>query len=304
MVLVIRPGSAMDTESMAARSRRLRRLNRAALTALGLLLVIGVVARWEWLQVETGWFLAARTGAPLQVIAHRGDVQRFPENTLAAIAAAAASPADGVEFDVQSSRDGTWWVIHDATLDRTTDASGPLIERPDSEIRAATVNGGIGFREGVHRRVHLSTLAEVLDALAGYEGWIYVDAQHASRAADVGELAEALRPFNAVILVGDRAAATRVKAVDGSVQAFGRPARLEGDTDGVDGLLVNAWREAGPGDLGDWTLPVTVFVDTGVEPGFELDLLRRAWSRGYDTFLTRQLDAALELRDELAASDA
>jgi glycerophosphoryl diester phosphodiesterase len=52
-------------------------------------------------------------------LAHRGDQRRAPENSLAALQAAARLPrVDGVEFDVRVSRDGVPVVIHDASLDR------------------------------------------------------------------------------------------------------------------------------------------------------------------------------------------
>lgn len=57
------------------------------------------------------------------VIAHRGFSLRAPENTLPAFRLALASGADLVELDYHHSRDGVPVVIHDATLDRTTDAT-------------------------------------------------------------------------------------------------------------------------------------------------------------------------------------
>jgi len=56
------------------------------------------------------------------VIAHRGFSTAAPENTLPAFELALAAGADLVELDVHRSADGVWVVIHDATLDRTTDA--------------------------------------------------------------------------------------------------------------------------------------------------------------------------------------
>lgn len=56
------------------------------------------------------------------VIAHRGDSQHFPENTVPALAAAAALGADAVELDFQLAADGTLVVIHDDGLERTTNA--------------------------------------------------------------------------------------------------------------------------------------------------------------------------------------
>jgi glycerophosphoryl diester phosphodiesterase len=65
------------------------------------------------------------SGAPV-AIAHRGGSALRPENSMAAVAHALALGVDAIECDVHLSRDGEPVVIHDATLDRTTDATGPV----------------------------------------------------------------------------------------------------------------------------------------------------------------------------------
>ncbi len=60
------------------------------------------------------------------VIAHRGGAGLRPENTLAAFEHAVTLGVDGLELDVRRSRDDVAVVIHDATLDRTTSARGPV----------------------------------------------------------------------------------------------------------------------------------------------------------------------------------
>jgi len=55
-------------------------------------------------------------------VAHHGASARAPENTLAALAAAVADGADLVGFDVRRTQDGVLVLLHDETLDRTTDA--------------------------------------------------------------------------------------------------------------------------------------------------------------------------------------
>jgi glycerophosphoryl diester phosphodiesterase len=60
------------------------------------------------------------------VIAHRGGSHLRPENTLEAFANALAAGADVLEMDVRSTVDGALVVIHDATVDRTTDGSGAV----------------------------------------------------------------------------------------------------------------------------------------------------------------------------------
>ncbi|PTQ52731.1 MAG: Glycerophosphoryl diester phosphodiesterase [Brockia lithotrophica] len=60
--------------------------------------------------------------------AHRGASQDAPENTLSAFREALRQGADGIEFDVQLTRDGVPVVFHDATLERTTQAKGFVYE--------------------------------------------------------------------------------------------------------------------------------------------------------------------------------
>ena len=62
------------------------------------------------------------------VIAHRGFSGQAPENTLVAIEKAIELGADMVEIDVTLTADGHVVVIHDETLERTTDGSGPVLE--------------------------------------------------------------------------------------------------------------------------------------------------------------------------------
>lgn len=64
----------------------------------------------------------AAAAGPL-VVAHRGDSRLAPENTLAAFRAALAVGAPMLEFDVRATRDGVLVCVHDASLDRTTDAA-------------------------------------------------------------------------------------------------------------------------------------------------------------------------------------
>jgi len=85
----------------------------------------------------------------VRLLAHRGDHRRAPENTLAAFAAALASPGvDGLELDVRASADGVAVVLHDATLTRVQRRS----------VRASRLTVGELAAHGV------PTLAEVMAA--------------------------------------------------------------------------------------------------------------------------------------------
>jgi glycerophosphoryl diester phosphodiesterase len=77
------------------------------------------------------------------VIAHRGASAEAPENTLPAFEAAVKRGADAFELDVRLTADGAPVVIHDDTLDRTTDRSGLVRARTLAELR--TVDAGARF---------------------------------------------------------------------------------------------------------------------------------------------------------------
>lgn len=75
------------------------------------------------------------------VLGHRGSPARAPENTLLAFRLALEEGADGVELDVQPAGDGAPVVIHDATLERTTDRAGAVAALSWDEIGAARAGG-------------------------------------------------------------------------------------------------------------------------------------------------------------------
>lgn len=70
------------------------------------------------------------------VVAHRGSSAEAPENTLAAIHLAIEQGANMVEIDVRFSRDGEPIVIHDGTLDRTTDGTGKVSGKTLDELKS------------------------------------------------------------------------------------------------------------------------------------------------------------------------
>ncbi len=74
-------------------------------------------------------------------IAHRGAKGYAPENTLESFEKAMAMGADGIELDVHLSADGRVVVMHDATLDRMTGATGTIAEMEWKSIQAYRVAG-------------------------------------------------------------------------------------------------------------------------------------------------------------------
>lgn len=60
--------------------------------------------------------------------AHRGFSGKYPENTMLAFEKAVEIGADGAELDVQLTKDGEVVIIHDETIDRTTDGKGYVVD--------------------------------------------------------------------------------------------------------------------------------------------------------------------------------
>lgn len=78
------------------------------------------------------------------LIAHRGWSARFPENSIPAFAGAIAAGADEIEFDVRVSEDGIPFVIHDSTIDRTTDGSGRVDELTAAQLGQVNLKDATG----------------------------------------------------------------------------------------------------------------------------------------------------------------
>jgi len=97
-------------------------------------------------------------------IAHRGASALAPENTIAAFERAVELGADVIELDLHMSQDGELVVIHDDTLDRTTDGSGPVHQRSLAELMR--LDAGRWFGKGFAGQ-RIPRLDEVLDRFAG-----------------------------------------------------------------------------------------------------------------------------------------
>lgn len=78
----------------------------------------------------------------IQIYAHRGLSGRFPENTQVAFQEALAIGVDGIEFDVHATSDGVPVIIHDRSLERTTDGAGYVDEVPLSRLKKLDAGGG------------------------------------------------------------------------------------------------------------------------------------------------------------------
>jgi glycerophosphoryl diester phosphodiesterase len=114
--------------------------------------------------------LALALVAQIAVIAHRGEHIQHAENSIAAIQSAATLGADYVELDVRTTSDGKLVLMHDQTVDRTTDGQGAVRELTLEQIRSLHLRG---YGDAV------PTFDEALEAARGRIS-IYLDWKYAS----------------------------------------------------------------------------------------------------------------------------
>jgi len=95
-------------------------------------------------------------------IAHRGFSAQYPENTILSFQKALELGVTWIELDLQTTADDQLVVMHDATVDRTTDGTGPVSEKTLEEVLA--LDAGI-HRDEVFRNQRVPTFDQVLDQL-------------------------------------------------------------------------------------------------------------------------------------------
>ncbi|MFP3895409.1 MAG: glycerophosphodiester phosphodiesterase [Anaerolineales bacterium] len=98
------------------------------------------------------------------IIAHRGASAVAPENTLAAFRAAVEAGADGIEMDVMRCHSGELMVVHDDTVDRTTDGSGLVRTISKDSLRMLDAGSWFGPE---HAGQRIPTLDDVLPFVEG-----------------------------------------------------------------------------------------------------------------------------------------
>lgn len=242
-----------------------------------------------------------RFAPPMLIVAHRGDVAHWPENTLEGIVAAARLGAPGIELDVMPSADGTWYAIKMPDVSTRTNGTGRFMAMRDGEIAKLRITGGLGYRQSVHgERLAVPRVDTILRELAEYDGVLIFDvksplaedhARFARLIVDRGLRGQA----RMICLTLDGAKA--VKEVDPtihtSVLSFvtTEPARH----DAVDAWLANARTEI-RWPFHVWAHPpgaVEAFVNE-TDLGDEGDLLDRAHRWDVSVFITNDLAAALE----------
>ena len=98
-------------------------------------------------------------------IGHRGARGEKPENTLLGISHALKLGLDGIEIDIHLSKDGELVVIHDETIDRTTNGKGPVNKYSLEQLKS--FDAGLGEK--------IPTLSEVIDLMKKFNKELFIE---------------------------------------------------------------------------------------------------------------------------------
>lgn len=127
---------------------------------------------------------------PVEIIAHRGFSELAPENTVAALELALQAGADAVEFDLHVASDGTPMLLHDDTVDRTTDGSGAVATLGLEALR--DLDAGSWFdRDFAGEPV--PPLTEALESLGDRVDRIYAEVKGWRRTDDLAYMVDVVR---------------------------------------------------------------------------------------------------------------
>ncbi|MEV7195047.1 glycerophosphodiester phosphodiesterase family protein [Streptomyces sp. NPDC093510] len=109
-------------------------------------------------------FLDHGPKAGVLTAAHRGQWRKAPENSLDAIRAGFADGAEIVEVDVRLTKDKVPVLMHDATVDRTTNGTGRVADLTHAQVRGLRLRAGLGGRQAALTGQRVPTLAEAIRA--------------------------------------------------------------------------------------------------------------------------------------------
>ena len=191
-----------------------------------------IAAGADWLQTDLPEEILASAlwrrvpKRPVRISLHRGANRYAPENTVPAFAKAIRLGVDFVEFDVRTTSDGKFYLLHDGTLDGKTDGHGPIATTPSSVV--ASLSAGVKFG----RQFALLGLPTLEEFLAATEG--KVDLYFDAKAIPPEALAEAVERHHMserTVVYQSADYLLKLKAINPRIRALpplGRPEQVDG----------------------------------------------------------------------------
>ena len=152
---------------------------------------------------------------PVEIVAHRGFSELAPENTVAALELALQAGADAVEFDLHTAADGTPVLLHDDTLERTTNGYGAVASLSLEAVR--DLDAGSWFSRAFAGEP-VPPLAEALEAIGDRVGRVYAEVKGSRDPDDVRLIVEVVHDaalFERTVFISmDWDALDRIRAHD------------------------------------------------------------------------------------------
>jgi len=185
----------------------------------------------DWIQTDLPEELLAHAlwqrikTRPVRFSLHRGANRYAPENTLPAFEKAIRLGADFVEFDVRTTSDGKFYLLHDSSLDGRTDGHGPIATTPSTVITG--LSAGVKFGRP-YAKIGLPTLDEFLDTVAGKVD-LYFDAKAISPEALTAAV-ERHGVTERTVVYGSPGFLAKIKAIEPRIRLLpplGSPGELE-----------------------------------------------------------------------------
>ena len=152
---------------------------------------------------------------PVKISYHRGANRYAPENTIPALEKAAALGADFIEIDIRPTKDGKYMLLHDGTLNRTTNGKGPIRDSTFAEV--AKLGAGAWFGRPF-AETGVPPLSEGLTAM-GKKSHAYLDAKDITPT----DLLDAMRKHELVersVVYQSKEYLTKLKALEPKARAL------------------------------------------------------------------------------------
>lgn len=132
------------------------------------LAVVGIMVPHMYIpRISDSLSISSHTSHQPLMLAHRGLSGIAPQNSIPAVEKAIEYGYDGCEFDIHTTKDGHWVVIHNDTVDEMTDGEGKVSDFTLEEIRKLSLDSGNGIEE--YERLLVPTLEEVLEIISKSE---------------------------------------------------------------------------------------------------------------------------------------
>lgn len=137
-----------------------------------------VIVFSSFFSAQSNYFKQSIPENKILVVAHRGDWHNYPENSIKAVESCIKMGVDIVEIDIQKTKDGKLIIMHDTTLNRTTNGKGLISATNYKDIQSLSLKNGAGMPG----REKIPTLEEMLNFIKGKrimlnldKAWDYLD---------------------------------------------------------------------------------------------------------------------------------